>query len=41
MLRYFLELSARSAGAALFLYAFLPIVRNTYTGIRESRHGAP
>lgn len=28
-------LSMRSAIAALFLYALLPIVRNTYTGIRE------
>lgn len=28
-------LSVRSAIAALFLYALLPIVRNTYTGIRE------
>jgi len=30
-----LGLGARSAVAALFLYALLPIVRNTYTGIRE------
>ncbi len=30
-----LGLGARSAIAALFLYALLPIVRNTYTGIRE------
>ena len=29
-----LGLGARSAIAALFLYALLPIVRNTYTGIR-------
>ncbi len=28
-------LGARSAIAALFLYALLPIVRNTYTGIKE------
>lgn len=28
-------LGARSAVAALFLYAILPILRNTYTGIRE------
>ncbi len=28
-------LDARSAIAALFLYALLPILRNTYTGIRE------
>ena len=31
----FLGLGARSAITALFLYALLPIVRNTYTGIRE------
>lgn len=31
----FLGLGARSAVAALFLYALLPILRNTYTGIRE------
>ena len=31
----FLGLGARSAIMALFLYALLPIVRNTYTGIRE------
>ncbi len=31
----FLGLGARSAVTALFLYALLPIVRNTYTGIRE------
>lgn len=30
-----LGLGARSAIAALFLYAVLPILRNTYTGIRE------
>lgn len=30
-----LGLGARSAVAALFLYALLPILRNTYTGIRE------
>jgi osmoprotectant transport system permease protein len=30
-----LGLGARSAIAALFLYALLPIVRNTYTGIRQ------
>lgn len=30
-----LGLGATSAVAALFLYALLPIVRNTYTGIRE------
>ena len=30
-----LGLGARSAIAALFLYALLPILRNTYTGIRE------
>jgi len=30
-----LGLGARSAIAALFLYALLPIVRNTYTGIKE------
>lgn len=30
-----LGLGAKSAVAALFLYALLPIVRNTYTGIRE------
>ncbi len=30
-----LGLGARSAVAALFLYALLPIMRNTYTGIRE------
>ncbi len=30
-----LGLSMRSAIAALFLYALLPIVRNTFTGIRE------
>jgi osmoprotectant transport system permease protein len=30
-----LGLGTRSAVAALFLYALLPIVRNTYTGIRE------
>jgi osmoprotectant transport system permease protein len=30
-----LGLGARSAVAALFLYALLPIVRNTYTGIEE------
>lgn len=30
-----LGLGARSALAALFLYALLPIVRNTYTGIKE------
>ena len=30
-----LGLSVRSALAALFLYALLPIVRNTYTGIRD------
>jgi len=30
-----LGLGARSAVAALFLYALLPIVRNTYTGINE------
>jgi osmoprotectant transport system permease protein len=30
-----LGLGARSAVAALFLYALLPIVRNTYTGIKE------
>ena len=31
----FLGLGATSAIVALFLYALLPIVRNTYTGIRE------
>ena len=31
----FLGLGARSAIAALFLYAILPILRNTYAGIRE------
>lgn len=31
----FLGLGVRSAIAALFLYALLPIVRNTYTGITE------
>jgi osmoprotectant transport system permease protein len=31
----FLGLGARSAIAALFLYALLPIVRNTYTGVKE------
>jgi len=30
-----LGLGARSAIAALFLYAILPILRNTYTGIKE------
>ena len=30
-----LGLGARSAVTALFLYALLPILRNTYTGIRE------
>jgi osmoprotectant transport system permease protein len=30
-----LGLGARSAIAALFVYALLPILRNTYTGIRE------
>ena len=30
-----LGVGARSAIAALFLYALLPIVRNTYTGIKE------
>lgn len=30
-----LGLGVRSAIAALFLYALLPIIRNTYTGIRE------
>ena len=30
-----LGLGARSAIAALFLYALLPIVRNTYTGIKQ------
>ncbi len=30
-----LGLGARSAVAALFLYALLPIVRNAYTGVRE------
>jgi osmoprotectant transport system permease protein len=30
-----LGLGAKSAIAALFLYALLPIVRNTYTGIKE------
>lgn len=30
-----LGLGSRSAVAALFLYALLPVVRNTYTGIRE------
>ena len=30
-----LGLGARSAIAALFLYALLPIVRNTYAGIKE------
>lgn len=28
-------LNAKAAGAALFLYAVLPILRNTYTGIHE------
>jgi osmoprotectant transport system permease protein len=31
----FLGLSMQSAVVALFLYALLPIVRNTYTGIKE------
>ena len=31
----FLGLSMRSAIVALFLYSILPIVRNTYTGIKE------
>ena len=31
----FLGLGVRSAVATLLLYALLPIVRNTYTGIRE------
>jgi len=30
-----LGLSARSAVAALFLYALLPILRNTFTGVRD------
>lgn len=32
-------LGARSAIAALFLYALLPIIRNTYTGIQEVDQG--
>ena len=34
-----LGLGVKSAIAALFLYALLPIIRNTYTGIREVAPG--
>jgi osmoprotectant transport system permease protein len=34
-----LGLGVRSAVAALFLYALLPIIRNTYTGIQEVDRG--
>ncbi len=34
-----LGLGVRSAIAALFLYALLPIIRNTYTGIKEVDQG--
>src|SRR5438309_11931604 len=35
LFRSWLGLSAASAVAALFLYSLLPIVRNTFTGLRD------